>query len=121
VDDKKNYMVAIVALFLAGVFFLMSVLCLPMVVISPQKFTLLFTFSMIGTLVGLAFLNGPRSYLKKLTVKKSRIQTGVLLGSIILSLYFSVISESYLLSLLFCFIQLNSVVLFFCNTFPFGW
>jgi hypothetical protein len=121
VDDKKNYVAAIVALFIAGLFFLFAVFSLPLVILSPQKFVLFFTISMISTLVGLAFLNGPKTYLKKLTIRKNRIATGVLLISIILSLYFSIISGSYLLSLLFCFVQLNSVMLFFCNTFPFGW
>mmetsp|Transcript_38643 Transcript_38643/g.37001 ORF Transcript_38643/g.37001 Transcript_38643/m.37001 type:complete len:160 (-) Transcript_38643:52-531(-) len=121
VSNKKNYIVGVVAFMIAGLFLLMSLLSLPMLIVSPTKFTLLFTISMIATLVGLAFMNGPQSYLKKLTIKKNRIATGVLLGSILLSLYFSIISGSYLLSLLFCFIQFNAVLLYFFNTFPFGW
>ena len=38
----------------------------------------------------------------------------------VLSLYFSMIAGSYILSLIFCIIELNAVALFFCNTFPMG-
>ena len=50
-------------------------------------------------------MNGTQTYLKKLTVKKNRIATSVLLASIVLSLYFSLIKSSYFFSLLFCFIE----------------
>jgi len=75
---------------------------------------------MVCFLVGLAFMNGPQAYLRKLTEPKNKTQTFVLIGSIILSLFFSIIYRSYLLSLFFCFIELNAVILFFCNTFPMG-
>jgi hypothetical protein len=91
-----------------------------MIVISPQKFTEFFSMAVIALIVGLAFLNGPRSYLKKLTAKKSMIATSVLFGSMILSLYFSLIEGSYLYSLIFCVIEFNAVILFFCNSFPIG-
>jgi fucose permease len=68
----------------------------------------------------LAFLNGPRSYLKKLTAKKNMVATSVLFGSMVLSLYFSLIESSYLLSLVFCIVEFNAIALFFCNSFPMG-
>ena len=120
-SNEKNYIYGFLAFGAAALFLLMALFSLPMVVVSPQKFTLLFTFAMIAILTGLGFLNGPQSYLKKLTIKKNRVKTGVLLGSMLFSLYFALISGSYLLSLFFCFLQLNAVVLFFFNTFPFGW
>ena len=84
VDNKKNYVASIVAFVIAGLFLLFAVFSLPLVILSPQKFVLFFTISMISTLVGLAFLNGPQTYLKKLTIRKNRIATGVLLLSIII-------------------------------------
>ena len=87
----------------------MSVLNLPSIVLAPSFFTFLFTLSMITLVFGLAFLNGPANYLKKLTDdKKNMFNTFVLAVSIILALYFSVIQGSYLLSLLFCFIEVSN-------------
>ena len=37
-----------------------------------------------------------------------------------MSLYFSVIDPSYLLSLLFCFLQMNAILFYFFGAFPLG-
>ena len=119
-DNSTSYTKAIVA-FGAGAFFLLfAFFSLPMIVFSPYKFTEFFSLAMLALLVGLAFLNGPRSYLKKLTSKANMISTSILFGSMILSLYFSLISSSYILSIVFCIVELNAVALFFCKTFPMG-
>jgi hypothetical protein len=55
--------------------------------------------------MALAFMNGPSAYVQKMTEKKNMIASGVLLGSIVMALYFSVIEGSYLWSLLFCIIE----------------
>jgi len=44
---------------------------------------------------------------------RDTIATTALLGSITGSLYFSVVNPSYLLSLVFCFLQLNAVLFYF--------
>ena len=80
---------------------------------------MLFTLTVVSLIAGLAFLNGPITYIKKVTGdKKNLVASGVLFGSMIFSLYFSIIAGSYMMSLLFCFVELNAVLLFFCNTFP---
>lgn len=60
---------------------------------------------MIGFLFGLAFMNGPAVYLEKLTQRKNIAASGILVGSFVLSLYFSVIESSYFWSLLFCVVE----------------
>lgn len=111
VNNDKSYTKAIVAMGIGALLFLFSIFSLPTLIISPSKFTLFFTLSMISLLVALAFFNGPRTYLNKLFEKKNRIKTSVLLGSMFLSLYFSLINESYLLSLLFCFIEVSIILI----------
>jgi hypothetical protein len=99
-----------VAFGVGALLLLFSLFSLPTIIFSPQKFTSFFTFSMIAFLTGLAFMNGPRTYLMKITSKKSMVQTAVLFGSMLLSLYFSIISGSYLLSLLFCFLEVSLIL-----------
>ena len=106
-DERADYTKAFVAFAVSGVFLLLAVLCLPTVIIGPQKFTSCFTISMLALLFGLAFMNGPANYVRKLASPKNAIASVTLFVSIVLSLYFSIISESYLLSLLFCFIEVS--------------
>jgi cytochrome bd-type quinol oxidase subunit 2 len=82
---------------------------------------MLFTLAVLSTIAGLAFINGPMQYVKKITNdRKNLINSAVLFGSMIFSLYFSIIAGSYLMSILLCLVELNAVLLFFCNTFPAG-
>lgn len=73
VDNKANYTRAFVAFGIGALLLLFSIFSLPTIILSPQKFTMFFTFSMISFLVGLAYMNGPQTYLKKLTAKKSLV------------------------------------------------
>jgi hypothetical protein len=107
-DDRKDYTKGFICIAVAGVFLLFAFFSLPAIIISPQKFTLFFTISMLSLICALAFLNGPATYAKKLTERKNIVATGVMVTSIILSLYFSVIQSSYLLSLLFCIIEVRN-------------
>lgn len=111
-DDKKDYTKAFICLAISGLFLLFSFFCLPTIILSPQKFTTLFTLSMLSLIFALAFLNGPATYTKKLTEKKNLFATAVMVTSIILSLYFAIIEGSYLLSILFCIIEVRLSVFY---------
>jgi hypothetical protein len=87
---------------------------------SPSKFVLFFTLSMTSYLVGLAFMNGPQTYLKKMTTRKYRIISGVLAFSIVMSLYCTLLSSHTLLAMLFCFVEFNCVLMIYCNSSPIG-
>lgn len=118
-NDRADYVKAIIAFAACAVFLLLAVVTLPTIIFSPQRFTMLFTLAVVSLIFGLAFLNGPLTYVKKITSDKRNLYAScVLICSMIFSLYFSIISGSYLLSLLFCFLELNACLLFFCNTFP---
>ena len=70
---------------------------------------------MLSLMGGLANISGPRAYAIKLTEKKNMYASIIMGLSIIFSLYFS-FDDSYLMSMLFCIVTLNSVLYFFCNT-----
>lgn len=113
--NDKSYTYAIICFCIAFLFGFLSMMCLAMIVAAPDKFVLMFTFTMLAMLAGFAYLKGPRTYVKNLFIDKNLYASIVLLSSIVLALYFSLIEKSYLWSLLFCVIELNSVMYFFCN------
>lgn len=114
--NEKSYSYAIIAFIVAGLFGFLSFVMLAMIVAAPDKFVLMFTFTMIAMITGFAFLKGPRSYIKNLFVDRNLYASIALIASILLSLWFSLIERSYIWSLLFCLIELNAVLFFFCNT-----
>ena len=93
---------------LFAVFFLFSVFSLPYLLIQPSKFSTWFAFSMICLLFALAYFRGPQQYFKKLTSRKHLLQSSTMVGSMVLSLFFSYIYTSYLLSLFFCVLEVIS-------------
>ena len=104
-NDQANYTKAFVCLALSGLFLFFALFSLPTIILSPQKFTSLFTIAMLCLILALAFLNGPATYVKKATEQKNLVATLVLFGSIVASLYFSIVQGAYLLSIFFCFLE----------------
>jgi len=90
-NNNTSYTYAFIAFGLGAVFLLLAFSNIFTFILFPYKFTEFFSLAVVSLLVGLAFLSGPRSYMKKLTSKKSMISTSVLFGSMILSLYFSLV------------------------------
>ena len=113
--NEKSYTYALISFGVAGLFGFLSFVMLAMLVAAPDKFVLMFTFTMIALIAGFAFLKGPRSYIKNLFVDKNLYASITLISSIILSLLASLVWKSYIWSLLFCLIELNAVLYFFCN------
>ena len=107
---------AIASLLVSGLLLFASFLCLPTIVLSPSTFVMCFTFSMIALITAMAFWYGPRLYVKKLFIATNRYASLLLISSMLLALYFSLINPKYVLSLLFCLLELNAVVFYFFNT-----
>ena len=114
--NEKSYTYAIISFVVSGLFGMLSFLMLAMIVAAPDKFVLMFTFAMVALIAGFAFLKGPRSYVKNLFVDKNLYASITLIVSILLSLWFSLVEKSYIWSLLFCLVELNAVLYFFCKT-----
>ena len=62
--NTKSYMYAAAAFGVAGLFLFLSLMVLPMVVLSPSKFVCCFSLSMCSMIVGLSLLKGVRVYIK---------------------------------------------------------
>jgi hypothetical protein len=118
--NTKSYMYAAVAFVVAGIFIFMSLMMLPMIVLSPSKFVCTFSLAMCSMIVGLSLLKGVRVYIKDMFNAKNRVASIALIISMMLSLYFSLIQGSYIWSIVFCVVMLNCLIFFFCNTSPIG-
>ena len=66
------------------------------------------------------FLRGVRVYVKDLFIKKNVLATVILFVSLILSMYFSLIVQEWIWSIVFCFVQLNAIAYFFFRTSAIG-
>ena len=88
------------------------------IVTSPGKFVCIFTMAVIAAIVGLAQWNGPQQYMNKIFEKVNLVKTVTLFTSMFLALWFSLIDPSYILSLFFCILEFNAIMLYFCNSFP---
>mmetsp|Transcript_4796 Transcript_4796/g.8225 ORF Transcript_4796/g.8225 Transcript_4796/m.8225 type:complete len:82 (-) Transcript_4796:81-326(-) len=56
--------------------------------------------------------------MNKIFEKQNIVKTVVLFVSMFLALWFSLVNSSYILSLFFCVVEFNAIMLYFCNTFP---
>ena len=114
--NDKNYIGAIVAFGIAAFFIFLCVLLAPEIMLMPAKFVMCFTFAMISLISAIAMLSGPRLYIKKLFLAKNLYATILLIFSIVMALWFSTITKSYIWSLVFCACELNSVAFYFCQS-----
>ena len=118
--EESNKMRSLIFFGIGALFFLLALINIFSIILSPAKFTCMFTIAVILNMIGLCMWSGPQSYVEKCLEKKYQIRTGTLLVSIVVAIFFSLIYKSWILSVFFCILELNAVLLFFCNTFPIG-
>ena len=118
--EECNKTKALMFFGVASLFLLLAFVNILSIIISPAKFTCSFTIAVILGMIGLSLWNGPQAYVNKCFEKQYLIRTCTLIGSMFGAFWFSVIGNSYLMSIIFCIIEFNAVLLFFCNTFPIG-
>ena len=116
--EEKSISNAFIAFGISGLLIFVSIFQIFSIITNPGKFVVIFTMAVIALLVGLAQWNGPQVYMNKIFQKENLKRTGVLFGSMIASIFFSLIWPSYFLSLICCLLQMSSIMYFFCNTFP---
>ena len=99
-ENWKNFSILF---FLGSFFILMSFAFLPVFVLVPAKFASLFTLGSVCILSSVAVMKGFKEFLKVL-VKKDKIYYSILyVVTIFGTLYFSIISKSYFLAIIFSF------------------
>jgi cation transport ATPase len=106
-DSGRNLTYAMYCFIAAAVLFTISFFLLPMFMIAPYKFTMLFTMGSICTLFGLGFANGPYSYLKSLFIKENITFSVAYIASICVSIYFSFFWKQYFMVIISLFLQVS--------------
>lgn len=104
------------ALFLVLAF----VLFLPVLVVAPAKFALTFSIGSGLVIAALGALRGYGRLFKQLVATDRLPFSAAYVASLVLTLYCSLFVRSYLLSLLFCGIQVVTLVYFLASFFPGG-
>ncbi|KAJ2850893.1 protein transport protein sft2 [Coemansia brasiliensis] len=107
---------AILALFC----FMMAVMALPMMVVSPQKFATAFSLGGLATIAGIALLRGPRAHTKHLLSRERLLFTISYFSSVFFTLFFSAILHTYLGTLLCAIVQIIALVWYVVSYFPGG-
>ncbi|KAJ1830761.1 protein transport protein sft2 [Coemansia sp. RSA 2711] len=107
---------AVLALFC----FMMAVMALPMMVVSPQKFATAFSLGGLATISGIALLRGPRAHTKHLLSRERLLFTVSYFASVFFTLFFSAIMHTYLGTLLCVIVQIIALVWYVVSYFPGG-
>lgn len=105
-----------------GVFFLFIAftLFLPVMVVMPQKFAICFTLG-CGFIIGsFVVLKGPRNQFAHMTSKERLPFTLGFIGSMVGTIYVSMVLHSYILSVLFSVIQVLALGYYAISYFPGG-
>ncbi|MBA0641726.1 hypothetical protein Goklo_026243 [Gossypium klotzschianum] len=106
----------------AGVFFVFIAftMFLPVMVLMPQKFAICFTLG-CGFIIGSFFaLRGPKNQLAHMSSKEKLPFTVGFIGSMVGTMYVSMVLHSYILSVLFSVVQVLALAYYAVSYFPGG-
>eukprot|EP00742_Colponemidia_sp_Colp-10_P002513 GILJ01002685.1.p1 GENE.GILJ01002685.1~~GILJ01002685.1.p1 ORF type:complete len:280 (+),score=34.08 GILJ01002685.1:62-841(+) len=110
-----------VALLVIGLIcFFLAFSFLPLVVLRPSKFALLFTIGSLCFMGSFAFLRGPLEHAKYLFSMERLPFTLTYFGSMLLTLYASLIAQSYIMVVVFAVCQIFALLWYSCSYFPGG-
>lgn len=95
---------------MGSIFFILSLMYIPVLVFKTRKFALLFTLGSIFVLSSFFFLNGPVSHFKSLMNKDRALFTAAYLTTLFTTLYTSLYLKSTFLTLFVSIAQIVSLV-----------
>ncbi|KAI8060292.1 ER-to-golgi vesicle protein transport Sft2 [Gongronella butleri] len=101
-------------------FFLAFSLFLFMIPIVPGKFAATFTLGSILVLTSIAMLRGPWSHMKHMISMERLPFTGTYVGSMVLTLWSSLIARNYILTILFAVMQIIALLWYVGSYIPGG-
>ncbi|KAH9745431.1 Vesicle transport protein [Citrus sinensis] len=110
-------------LFLAvGIFFIFIAftMFLPVIVLVPQKFAICFTIGCALTVGSFFALKGPKNQLAHMFSKERLPLTLISIGSMVGTVYVSMVLHSYILSVLFSVLQVLALAYYAISCFPGG-
>ncbi|OMJ70710.1 hypothetical protein SteCoe_31238 [Stentor coeruleus] len=101
--------------------FLFSLSFLPMIIVFPQKFALLFSLSSLVMQVAMSYLKSNAwEYIQALFSKENSIVSGFYFASMFFTLYAAGVVGSYLVVLIACGVQLFAIFWYVFSMFPGG-
>jgi len=118
-EVEKSYKTFMIMIFIGLTMLCISLMFLPVIIISPSKFVMCFSLGSSIILSSFIFVYGTRAYVEKLFAKNRFFFSILFLCSIILGLYFS-ISGNYLISILLAAFQLVTLIVFTLTFLPGG-
>ncbi|KAI8894663.1 vesicle transport protein, partial [Globomyces pollinis-pini] len=101
-------------------FFTIALFTLPMVLLSPGKFALTYTMASLLFLTSFSVLNGWRAQLKHLFCWERAPFTITFLGSMMLTLWFSVVTPSYIPVIFFTVMEIITLIWYLGSYLPGG-
>ena len=116
----QRYLVFFVLMGMAALFMLISLFSLPMLLISPHKFASTFTTSSLLFILAFMFLNGWKYQLKNLFCWDRAVFTGSYWGSIVGTLYFSMVRPMYVPVVLCVLVQIVALGWYLASYLPGG-
>ena len=118
--QSKSYKWFLITVFTGTALVIMSLIFLPLVVIYPQKFCVLFSLGSLIITISLAFLQTPLEYVKSLFTGKNAIFSTCYIAALLLSLYAALIKQKYLMTLAAIGFQLVALIYLMASKFPNG-
>ncbi|KAI9099928.1 Got1/Sft2-like family-domain-containing protein [Phlyctochytrium arcticum] len=100
--------------------FFMASITLFVSVLNPAKFATLYTLGSILAFTSLALLQGPRAFLRHIFSKERLFFTGAYLGSMCLTLYFSIVAKNYVMIIILSLIQFAALLYYMGSYIPGG-
>ncbi|KIO27807.1 hypothetical protein M407DRAFT_243258 [Tulasnella calospora MUT 4182] len=104
----------------AAVCFFVAFMTLPLLALRPGKFALAFSLGSLLVMFGFAVLSGPINHLKHLVAPERLPFSAAYIGSLIATLYFSVVQQSYLGSIIGAIVQIIALITYIAAYFPGG-
>lgn len=100
--------------------FTLSFFLFPVLALKPRKFGLLWSLGSLLFVISFGVLQGPVAYFKHLTSAQRLPFTCFFFGSVLLTVYFSAIQKSTILTLVFSLVEIVAVLYYTVSYFPFG-
>ncbi|KAF7458503.1 SFT2 family protein [Cryptosporidium felis] len=119
--NPQKILVFILCMGTSILFISLSFMFLPIIVVSPHKFAILFTFGSFFFMAGFAVMKGFSGFLKYMVERERLPFSFVYISSLSLTLYATIFLKSYLLTLLFSIVQIIALVSFLITNFPGGY
>jgi len=119
-SKKQRIIGFMTSLILGTICFGLAITFLPMLLINPRKFSLLFTLGSVFTLSSFSFLWGPYSHMVHLFSKERLPFTLVYLTTLIATLYFAMGLQSAILTIPAAILQVIALLWFVISYIPGG-